>query len=203
MNLFMTNQGMKTTVIATLCALGLSLSAPAAIYTFNYTDAGAIPQGGATLSIEHVVSGLADTSIASVELTLMFNDSVSLLGNSSGIQGHLILGNSVDSPFASFTPVDTSGAGLHTYTLTFTGSPGSPGQGFAGLNPNDNWEMVFWDNNTSQIENGLAGYRLAVTAVPEPINVALGIFAGGALGVHGLRRWRGRSRSCVPGLPPA
>ena len=46
-NLFMTNQGMKTTVIATLCALGLSLSAPAAIYTFNYTDAGAIPQGGA------------------------------------------------------------------------------------------------------------------------------------------------------------
>ena len=133
----------------------------------------------------------------------MFNDSVSLLGNSSGIQGHLILGSGVDSPFASFTPVDNSGAGLHTYTLTFMGSPGSPGQGFAGLNPNDNWEMVFWDNNTSQIENGLAGYRLAVTAVPEPINVALGIFAGGALGVHGLRRWRGRSRSCVPGLPPS
>ena len=203
MNLFMTNQGMKTTVIATLCALGLSLSAPAAIYTFNYTDAGAIPQGGDTLSIEHVVSGLADTSIASVELTLMFNDSVSLLGNSSGIQGHLILGSGVDSPFASFTPVDNSGAGLHTYTLTFMGSPGSPGQGFAGLNPNDNWEMVFWDNNTSQIENGLAGYRLAVTAVPEPINVALGVLGGGALVVHGLRRWRGRSRSCVPGLPPS
>ncbi len=39
--------------------------------------------------------------------------------------------------------------------------------------------------------------------VPEPVNVALGIFAGGALVVHGLRRWRGRSRSCVPGLPPS
>ena len=62
--------------------------------------------------------------------------------------------------------------------MTFPGSSGNPGTGFNGLNPNSTWSLVLWDNSTSGIENGLVGWSLDITAVPEPVNVALGIFAG-------------------------
>lgn len=197
----------KATALAALLALAFSLPAVAALYTFDYTDAGlvpqVVPQVGTALSVEHVVGGWADTSITSVHFTLTFNDNASLLGTSGGIQGHLILGSSAESPFVNFYPVESLEDGSYTYSATFSGSSGSPGVGFNGLDPNNTWGLVLWDNSESGIENWLTGFSLEITAVPEPINVALGIFAGGALAVHGARRWRGRSRSGFPGLPPA
>ena len=38
---------------------------------------------------------------------------------------------------------------------------------------------------------------------PRADQCGVGSVWRGALGVHGLRRWRGRSRSWVPGLPPS
>ena len=186
------NRGVKAAVISTLWALGLSLSATAGIYThtFDYTDSGVVPQAGITFSIEHAISGLSSSELTSVLLTLTFNDNASLLGSIAGLQGHLILGSAMDSPFVNFYPVDNSGAGLHTYTATFSGSPGSPGTGFAGLDANNNWGLVLWDNGTSGIENRLNGYSLTITAVPEPINVALGLFGGVFAGVVAVRRLR-------------
>jgi len=177
------NERMRLAAISSLSAVLFSLSAHAALYTFNYTDSGVIPQGGTTFSAAHLVS-VADTSITSFEIILTFNDISSLLGNSGGIQGHLILGTATNSPFVNFYPVDNSGPG-YVYDATFSGTSGSPGTGFNGLNPNNTWGLVLWDNGTSKIENQLLGWTLDITAVPEPVNVALAIF-GGMAAVGGL-----------------
>jgi hypothetical protein len=133
------------------------------------------------------------SSITSVEMILTFNDSASLTGGDpAGIQGHLILGTSDTSPFVNFYPVATSSSGAQrSYDVTFSG--------FNGLNPNNTWGLLLWDNSTSGINNGLVSWSLGVTAVPEPVPVALGIFAGVFLVVivarsrpvrNRVQRWR-------------
>ena len=197
MNALFINNRMKLAVLSSLLAAMFSLSAHAALYTFNYTDSGAIPQSGTTFSAAHTPSGMP-SSITSVEMILTFNDSASLSGNSTGIQGHLLLGTSGDSPFVNFYPTATSSSGAErSYDVSFSGSPGT---GFNGLNPNNTWSLMLWDNSHTGIENGLVGWSLDVTAaVPEPVNVALGIFAGVFLVVivarsrpvrNRVQRWR-------------
>ncbi len=108
----------------------------------------------------------------SVEFVLTLNDKVNLTGNSSGIQGTLIL-NPSGSETCGFSPVATSsGTGSQNiYDVTFSG--------FDGSNPNNTWALNLWDNSTSGVENGSVSWSLNITAdVPEPIDVALGIFAG-------------------------
>ena len=67
-----------------------------------------------------------------------------------------------------------------------------------GLNPNGDWTLVFADLSTGGGQAQVLSWGVSVTAVPEPINVALGIFSGGALVVHVARRWRVRSQSHAP-----
>src|SRR3974390_382928 len=168
--------GRKVAAIVGLLALGFSPSAQAGVYTYNFSDSGPIPQGGTTFSVEHTISQF-DYIITSVELILRFNDNASLFGNNTGIQGHLILGTDVSSPFVNFYPVATSSSGQErTYDVTFSGPSGSPGTGFNSLNPNNTWGLVLWDNNNSGIENALISWTLDITAVPESVNVALGVF---------------------------
>jgi subtilisin-like proprotein convertase family protein len=60
---------------------------------------------------------------------------------------------------------------------------------FNGVNPNGTWTLFFADNAPGSIST-VNGFSVDVTAVvPEPVNVALGVFAAGSL-VAGLRRWR-------------
>lgn len=78
--------------------------------------------------------------------------------------------------YVSFSPVATSsGTGSQNiYDVTFSG--------FNGSNPNNTWALNLWDNSTSGVENGSVSWSLNITAdVPEPIDVALGIFAGLAI----------------------
>ena len=173
----MYNNCSRVAAISGLLALLFSPSASAGLYTYNYSDSGAIPQGGTVFSAAHGITGIP-TSISSIELILTFNDSSSLLGNSTGIEGHLVLGTGTGSPYVDFYPVNNTGSGgTYVYDATFSGTSGSPGIGFNGLDPNATWGLVLWDHGTSGFENGLVGWSLDITAVPEPVNVALGIFA--------------------------
>ncbi len=178
------NKHMKPAVLSGLLAAMFSLSAHAGLYTFNYADSGAIPQGGDIFSVEHTIAGI-EPLITSIEFILTFNSSASLPGGpTTGIEGQLTLGTSDSSPFVSFYPtLGTPGSGSQRiYDATFSGAPGSPGSGFNGLNPNDTWSLILWDNTTPNgIENGLVGWTLNITAVPEPVNAALGIFAGASV----------------------
>jgi hypothetical protein len=189
MNASFMNKHTKLAVLSSLVAALFSLSAQAGII-YNYTP-GPIPQGGTVFSGEATVSGFG-SSISSIELILTFNDNTSLLGNSSGIQGHLNLGTDLSSPFVNFYPVATSSSGQQRiYDVIFNGTSGTPGTGFNGLDPNTTWGLVLWDNSTSGFQNGLVGWTLDITAVPEPVNVALAIF-GGLLALFKLISWRRR-----------
>jgi hypothetical protein len=178
----------KPAVLSGLLAVMFTLSAHAALYSYtDNTAPGVVPQNGTTFSSQQVVSGIA-SSITSVEIILTFNDNASLTGTSSGIQGLLDLGTSTSSPFVSFEPTGTpvTGSQERTYTATFSGLNGD--------NPNATWGLALWDTTSSGIDNGLVGWTLDITAVPEPVNVALAIFGvlfvGGSIGRFYLVRGR-------------
>jgi hypothetical protein len=199
---FVRSARMKLAAVSSLAAVMFGLSAHGALYTFDYSDSGAIPQGGSVFSVEHTISGIGSPiTDPGIEIILTFNDSSSLLGNSGGIQGHLILGTSGDSPFVNFYPdVTRSGSGgQKVYDVTFSGAPGSPGAGFNGLNPNDTWGLVLWDNGTNGFENALVSWTLDINAVPESVNVALAMFGVGAVSVQGIRFIRRRRAAAAHG----
>ncbi len=166
------SNGLKRTFLSVTLIAVFSICARAGLYTYNFSDSGAIPQGNTTFSAEQTVSGIP-TSISSVELVLTFNDSVDLTGGSGGIQGTIILNPTGSDTYVSFSPVQTS-SGTGSQVIYDTGLLSS----FNNQNPNDTWALNLWDNNTSGIENGLVSWTLEVNAVPEPVNVALGVFAG-------------------------
>jgi len=182
------NQNMKTILVSSLMAGFLCLTAQAGLYPYTSTDAGAIPQGGATFSSEIIVSDitLPNPYVTSVNLVLTFNSTASLgytAGNST-IQGLLNLGTSPSSPYVNFTPVISSmSGGQATYNVTFATE-------LDGYNPNATWGLVLWDTSNSGIQNGLAGWSLEVTAVPEPVNVALGVFGSLLVLIVGVRGYR-------------
>src|SRR6266571_5242627 len=62
--------------------------------------------------------------------------------------------------------------------------------GLRSSNPNDTWTLFFADTSPG-IENSLVSWSLDITAVPEPTNVALGLFAA-VFGVGTL--WRTRRK---------
>lgn len=62
--------------------------------------------------------------------------------------------------------------------------------GFDGLNPNGDWTLYFRDSSPGGLST-LNGFSLDITAVPEPVNAALGVFAGlGLVVVMSRLLWR-------------
>jgi subtilisin-like proprotein convertase family protein len=68
--------------------------------------------------------------------------------------------------------------------------------GFNGVNPDGTWTLYFADTLAGGGNATLNGWSLAITAVPEPVNVALAIF-GVALAVGGCVRRSGRTDKCA------
>ena len=65
--------------------------------------------------------------------------------------------------------------------------------GGGGVDPNGSWTLFFADGAAVSTAT-LTGWSLEITAVPEPVNVALGGFAGVFLVVALVRSWRRRWR---------
>jgi len=59
---------------------------------------------------------------------------------------------------------------------------------FSGLDPNGTWTLFFADRSLGG-SSTLVGWSLDITAVPEPVNAALGVFAALAGGIK-LLGWR-------------
>ena len=64
---------------------------------------------------------------------------------------------------------------------------------FNGLDPNGTWTLFFADRSVGG-QSKLDGWSLEVTTVPEPVNVALGVFAGVFLVVIAVRSRPVRNR---------
>jgi hypothetical protein len=190
MNATNKSRGIKVIAISSLLTAAFGFAAQAALYTYDYSDSGAIPQNGTTFSVEHILNPSAGNPISGVTLVLTFNNSYDLNGS---INGTLILDPGGSATYASFTP---AGAGLtvgtggqEIYTVSFSS--------FNSQNPNNIWALNLWDNNTSGIENGLVSWTLNITSpqvVPEPITYALGLFGLAFVVVGAVRFYLGRLR---------
>jgi hypothetical protein len=67
---------------------------------------------------------------------------------------------------------------------------------FLHTNPNGDWTITFADMVNGGGDSSLVSWSLNITAVPEPVTMALGIFGLGFGGV-GLVRWVFRKRASV------
>ena len=94
-----------------------------------------------------------------------------------------------DAGFNNVTLADGgAGGSIHNYgsggagVPTGTYSPDSGGLTFAGayggINPDGNWTLFFADLSAGGGQSELVNWSLSINAVPEPVNVALGIFGG-------------------------
>ena len=69
------------------------------------------------------------------------------------------------------------------------------GTGFGNMNPNGTWTLFFADVSSGGGQAALNGWSLEITAVPEPVTMAVVVFAALAGGIK-LLSWR--RKSCLP-----
>ena len=175
------NQTMRSKLAVLALGFVLCLSAHGAVYSFTgpFENGGVIPDNNPIgLTDAHNITG-EPTSITSIILTLHIS------GNYvDDLTGYLRLGNQSSSPSYDLTSNLSSGANDYTLNLSST---------FSTYNPNDTWTIFFADTSPGG-ENTLISWGLNITAVPEPINIALGIFGVAvAVGSVGVRLQRGRN----------
>jgi hypothetical protein len=211
-----------TTAVA--AALGVSLAAHAGIYTFS---SGSISQvipdnqpSGVAYAMSFGASGLQITDV-SVTFTTVGGWNGDLYAYLSHGDGFAVLLNRVGAPGSSdgygtpgFTgitlamsattdihgvasPTTEGGPYAADGRLVYTDTARNNTLGvFNNMDPNGGWTLFFADRaavNTST----LTGWSLDITAVPEPVNVALGCFAGVFLVVTLIRNRRVRTVFCV------
>ena len=177
---------MKKSLYLIGLALSLALPAGASLYSFGTLDnqpaLGPIPDNNTIgLTENYTVSG-EGSSLSGLTLTFALQG-----GASSDVSGYLRLGNTGSSPAYNLTSLiqgTPEAPGGTTYTIDFTST--SFASTFNSLDPNNTWTLFFADTVAGDTTT-LNGWSLNVTAVPEPVNLALAVF-GGVLAVLALVR---------------
>ena len=183
---------------ALLAALLLSgAAAQAALYDSGFANGGVIPDGNPTgWSDTRTVSGLGPVLsgiTVTINLSGGFNGDLRCYLNYGSSSVTLLnrLGSTPENPFGSatagFTSFVFSDSGLLQSTIsassgaltgTYQAATGSFDSSFHEVNPNGAWTISFFDMAGGNDPSTLTSWRLDITAVPEPVNVAMGIFAG-------------------------
>jgi len=139
-------------------------------------------------------------------------------GMNNGLYGYLIAPNGtlvtlMNQPGVGVDGFGASGAGMNITLLSSTAGGGyssiqnvTSGSTLSGsylaygdystlngINPNGSWTLYFSDTIAGGGDANLSGWSLDITAVPEPVNVALAVF-GGVTGLMSLFRWRVRRK---------
>ena len=188
-----------------------------ALYIESFSPNATIPEGNPVgLTFAETVSGIPGGSILS-GLTISFNvsggyngDFIISLRAPSGVSVSLLNLPGVSGG----NPYGYGGSGLNL-TLSdaapnsIQSTPQTPGavvtgnyqaagslSSLYGSPANGNWTLFFADVGTGAGSPTLNSFSLNmdITAVPEPVNVALGVFAGAGLLLQGGRAWRQRCR---------
>jgi len=108
--------------------------------------------------------GSADSGLNNVTLNSTGSDVHWATAGGSALSGTYAADGRQINPLSSPSSFNAAG------TVTLDGS-------FAGLNPNGTWTLFFADLSAGDVGT-LQGWSLDITAVPEPVNVALAIFGG-------------------------
>jgi len=182
-----------------LCLLSLTLlvSHPAWASLYGYgtltpgggAAIGAVPDNNTVGLTESFMASESGLSISALTLTMVLQG-----GASSDLSAYLRLGNTTGSPsynLSSLIQGTPEAPGGTTYTVNFT-TTGFQST-FNGQNPNDTWTLFFADTVSGDTTT-LNGWSLDITAVPEPINVALGIFGVVLVGAGVIRQYYGLPR---------
>jgi subtilisin-like proprotein convertase family protein len=114
------------------------------------------------------------------QIAVLLNQITGTAGNGSGFNVTLVEGTSNPIQTASGTAgAVLTGSAFAAYNNLNT---------FNNTDPNGNWTLFFADLSAGDTST-LTGFSIGITAVPEPVNVALAIF-GGLLAAWSLARWR-------------
>jgi hypothetical protein len=81
-----------------------------------------------------------------------------------------------DGAFGNINTTPESPGGLVTGTFNAPGGSLAFESAFNGLNPNGTWTLFLADESAGGGQANLVSWSISVNAVPEPTNVALGIF---------------------------
>ena len=207
---------MKKLFLLGMLAVSTLLPARAALYTTgNVNGSGtslnlAIPDANPFGVTSSILVSEANLALASVSVTLNvsggYNGDLCVYLSYNGTLVTLLnrVGTGSGDPIQNTFGFSTSG--FDNVTLSDTGSGGSihnvqdlvsgvsyaPDGGslasFNGSNPNGTWTLFFADESTGYTST-LSGWSLDITAVPEPINLALGIFGLSVVGFGLLRQY--------------
>ncbi len=186
---------MKKQLFLTVLVLAASLSAQATLETFDSgSEIGAIPDGDlAGVTFSGTVSDLAGQTIDA--LTVSLNIAGGYDGN---LYSYLVAPNGTTVPLLN--PTANSGSGMNI-TLQDGASPITASSDLSsgtyaasgtlaninGSAANGQWTLFFADEVTGGGTSTLNSWSLGITAVPEPVNLALGVF-GGVIGLVALAR---------------
>lgn len=179
---------MNTNHIALALILALPSVSQATLYTQTYSGGNAVIPDHSTLGLTETlgVSGLADFSITQVILNFTLSGGLA----TDLTTAYLRLGNTITSPSFNLVPSLSGYTSLST-PATFNVDVSTS---FVGQNPNNNWVIFFADSSSGAQTTLNGGWSLSIEAVPEPVNVALGIFAV-LIGGASFQRWATRSVS--------
>ena len=185
--------------------LGSSLSAPAALTVTDFSNGGSgtLYTGGSSSGSQVIPDNTPDgvgysfnftdpaaSSISDISVTLDLTG-----GYNNDIYAYLSHGSTLVVLVDQITGTAGTGSGFNNVVLNEgTGGTIQSGTytadqnlaGFNGANPNGSWTIFFADRNPGDTST-LTGFSVNLTAVPEPVNVALGVF-GGLFAVVGLVR---------------
>lgn len=183
---------MKAKVYILSLSLMVSLPAWASLYSFGTLNSGSplgdIPDNNTIgLTETYTVSGLG-ASISDLTLTVVLQG-----GLATDLSGYLRLGNTGSSSFFDLTSVIQAGTLSAGSPTTFTFDFGNSGfqSAFNTQDPNQTWTLFFADTVNGD-QSTLNGWSLNITAVPEPVNVAMAVFGTIAVVVGGVRWYRQR-----------
>lgn len=193
---------MKKALLLLAALLALALPAPAAVYTSTYTsgfaNGGVIPDGNPSGWTDTRTVGIAEGYITDVNVLLtitggyngdlygylVFNGGFAVLlnrvGTGSGSEPQFTYGFST-AGFNNIRLDDGASPNIHTVANPAAngtyGSDGGTLASFNNLDPNGNWTLFLADLSSGD-QSTLTSWSLEITAVPEPVTGALGVFAG-------------------------
>lgn len=183
----------------------------AGLYIESFSPNATIPEGNPVgLIFADTVSGIPSGSILSglivtldvsggyngdfvISLRAPNGGSVSLLdqpgvtgGNPYGYGGSGLNLTLSDAALNSIQSTPETPGAVVTGTYQAAGSLSA----LYGSPANGNWSLYFADVGTGAGSPTLNSFSLEITAVPEPVNMALGVFAAAGLLIQGGRTWR-------------
>jgi hypothetical protein len=211
---------MKQTILTGLLLLGTLSLGRAAIYYQGTGVTGDVSEGSVANSTivdgnpTYVIANTMDLSSAGLgaslsDITVTLNVSG---GMNNGLYAYLVGPKDttvtlLNQPGVGVNGYGATGAGMNI-TLSDAGSTsiqnetsGSVLSGtyqaagslsaLNGNDPNGTWTLYFSDTLAGGGNSTLNGWSLDITAVPEPVNVALSLFAGAVILIGGIR-WQFR-----------